>query len=451
MFKKILIANRGEIAVRIIRACKEMSIRTVAVYSEVDKKALHVQLADEAFCIGKSKSEETYLKYTDIIYTAIKAGAEAIHPGYGFLSENAEFAEMCKTLQVTFIGPSPESIKKMGDKSVARNTMDKAGIDILRGSKDIVKNEADAQRVADKIGYPLLIKPSAGGGGKGMRIVRENSGFLPDFRTSQAEAKAAFGNSDIYFERYVENARHIEVQILADKFGHILHLGERECSIQRRHQKLIEESPSPVIDKKLRDKIGKLAVRAAKSINYVGAGTVEFLMDSQGIFYFLEMNTRIQVEHPVTELITNLDLIKAQILIAAGKKLRMPQSRVRFSGHAIECRINAEDPKRQFIPSPGKIKKLLLPGGPGVRVDTHIYNGYIIPHYYDSLLAKLIVWGENRQTAIARMKRALEEFMIKGVKTTIPFHLKILDHPDFKSGIFSVNFIEEKLENRKKR
>lgn len=449
MFNKILIANRGEIAVRIIRACKEMGIRTIAVFSEVDKKSLHVQLADESYCIGKSKSEETYLNYTEIIYTALKSGAEAIHPGYGFLSENTEFAEMCKTLKVTFIGPSPDSIKKMGDKSVARNTIKKAGIDILRGSKDIVKNEADAQRVADKIGYPLLIKPTAGGGGKGMRIVHDRNNFISDFHTSQAEAKAAFGNGDIYLERYVESARHIEVQILADRYGHILHLGERECSIQRRHQKLIEESPSPIIDKKMRDTIGKLAVTAAKSINYVGAGTVEFLMDNQGTFYFIEMNTRIQVEHPVTELITNLDLVKAQILIAAGKKLKMRQRRVTFSGHAIECRINAEDPKRGFIPSPGRIKKLLLPGGPGVRIDTHIYNGYVIPHYYDSLLAKLIVWGENRQTAIARMKRALEEVVIKGVKTTIPFHLKILNHPDFNSGNYTVNFIQKNLENRK--
>ena len=445
MFSKILIANRGEIALRVIRACREMGIRTVAVYSEADANSLHIRFADEALCIGKPQSKESYLNIPAIISAAEVTDVEAIHPGYGFLSENTHFAEICESSKISFIGPSPEAIAKMGDKSVARETMKKARIPVVPGSEGVIKDEKEAIKVAEKIGYPVMIKASAGGGGKGMRITHNRESLVSSFHTAQGEAQAAFGNNEIYMERYIDEARHIEVQILADKFGNTIHLRERECSIQRRHQKLIEETPSPAINERLRGKMGKVAIKVAKAVGYFSAGTVEFILDKEGNFYFMEMNTRIQVEHPITEMITGIDLLKEQIRIAAGKKLRLFQKDIICNSHSIECRINAEDPDNNFMPSPGKVTFYHPSGGIGIRVDSHLYTGYSIPPYYDSLIAKLIVHADDRKQAIARMRRALGEFIIEGVKTTIPFHLKVLNDGDFLKGEYSTKFIEEKL------
>ncbi|MGB3111368.1 MAG: acetyl-CoA carboxylase biotin carboxylase subunit [Candidatus Omnitrophota bacterium] len=445
MFSKILIANRGEIALRVIRACREMEIKTVAVYSEADKDSLHVRFADEAVCIGKSQSKESYLNIPAIISAAEVADVEAIHPGYGFLSENAHFVEICESCKITFIGPPPMAISKMGDKSVARETMKKARIPVVPGSEGVIKDEKEVIKVAEKIGYPVMIKASAGGGGKGMRIAHNRESLISGFHMAKNEAQAAFGNNEIYIEKYIDEARHIEVQVLADKFGNTIHVRERECSIQRRHQKLIEETPSPAINEKLRDKMGKIAIKAAKAVNYFSAGTVEFILDKQGNFYFMEMNTRIQVEHPITEMITGIDLLKEQIRIAAGEKLAFQQQDIGCHSHSIECRINAEDPDNNFMPSPGKVTFYSPSGGIGVRIDSHLYTGYSIPPYYDSLIAKLIVHADDRKQAIDRMRRALGEFMVEGIKTTIPFHLKVLNHGDFQRGNYSTKFIEEKL------
>ncbi|MFA5275772.1 MAG: acetyl-CoA carboxylase biotin carboxylase subunit [Candidatus Omnitrophota bacterium] len=446
MFSKILIANRGEIALRIIRACREMGIRTVAVYSEADRTSLHVRFADEAICIGKAASSSSYLNIPAIISAAEIADVEAIHPGYGFLAENAHFAEICESCKITFIGPTPENIRLMGDKMVARATMQKAGIPIVPGSSSAIKNKEEAVKIAKSIGYPVIIKAAAGGGGKGMRVCHNDLTLVSSLMTAQAEAEANFGNPSVYIEKYIEKPRHIEIQILGDKYGHAIYLGERDCSIQRRHQKLLEESPSPVVDAKLRKRLGELALKGIKSINYVSAGTIELLFDpAQNNFYFMEMNTRIQVEHPVTEMVTGIDLIKEQIRIAAGEKIKIQQDQVPMRGAAIECRINAEDFENNFMPSPGKIETLILPGGPNVRVDTHIYPGYEISQYYDSLVAKVITRGNNRQEAIQTMARALSEFTIAPIKTTIPFHLKVLQHPQFLKGDISTHFVPDML------
>ncbi|MBD3322016.1 MAG: acetyl-CoA carboxylase biotin carboxylase subunit [Chitinivibrionales bacterium] len=447
MFEKILIANRGEIAVRIIRACKEMGIQTVAIYSEIDKKSLHVRLADESYCIGKASSVESYLRYHDIVVAALESHAGAIHPGYGFLSENAEFAKLCRTSEIEFIGPSPESLRLMGDKSTARETMRQARVPVVKGSNRPLATEKDVLRAAKKIGYPVLIKPSAGGGGKGMRIVHHERDLASAFHSSQAESQAAFGSNEIYLEHYIRNARHIEFQILADNSGSVIHLGERECSVQRRHQKLVEEAPSPRLDPALRARMGKTAVKVAKAVDYQGAGTVEFLIGDDSKFYFIEMNTRIQVEHPVTEAATGIDLVKAQICIAANEPLGLRQKDIQISGHSIECRINAEDPQHDFMPSPGKLRGLCLPGGPGVRVDTHVYSGYEIPHYYDSLLTKIIVHAHNRTIAIDRMKRALDEFSVENVKTTAPYLARIMNDHRFRSGEYGTDLIEKLKED----
>lgn len=446
-FAKILIANRGEIALRILHSCEELGIATVAVHSTIDRQALHVQLADESVCIGPPPSSKSYLNIPNIIAAALSRNATAIHPGYGFLAENARFAEICSDHQITFIGPSPEAMRLMGDKSTARKTMQKAGVPTVPGSWGLLDSEAEALTVAREIGYPVMIKATAGGGGRGMRLVWEESEFSRLFQAAQGEAEAAFGNPGVYLEKFIERPRHIEFQILADSYGNAIHLGERECSIQRRHQKLLEEAPSTVLTPELRIKMGEAAVRAARSINYVGAGTVEFLVDAKGDFYFMEMNTRIQVEHPVTEMITGLDLITAQIRIAQGEPLGLKQEDIVFQGHAIECRINAEDPDRNFRPHPGTISGYLPPGGPGVRIDSHIYTDYEIPPYYDSLIGKLIVWGPDRPTAIKRMKRALRECAITGVPTTIGFHQRILETPAFLSGNIYTNFIDEHMSN----
>jgi len=442
---KILIANRGEIALRILHSCEELGITTVAVHSTIDRQALHVQLADESVCIGPPPSSKSYLNIPNIISAALTRNATAIHPGYGFLAENARFAEICADHQITFIGPSPEAMRAMGDKSTAKKTMQKAGVPTVPGSPGLIESEQDALKIASEIGYPVIIKATAGGGGRGMRLVREESEFVRMFQAAQGEAEAAFGNGGVYLEKFIERPRHIEFQILADNYGHVIHLGERDCSIQRRHQKLLEEAPSPFLNPKLRQKMGDAAIKAAKSINYTGAGTVEFLVDASGNFYFMEMNTRIQVEHPVTEMITGLDLITEQIRIAQGEKLSLTQSQVNLSGHAIECRINAEDPDQNFRPHPGKISGYLPPGGPGVRVDSHVYTDYEIPPYYDSLIGKLIVWAPNREMAIKRMKRALKECAITGIPTTIDFHRRILETPAFLAGDVYTNFIEEHL------
>ncbi len=445
MFSKILIANRGEIALRIIRACREMGIRTVAVYSEADRDSLHVRFADEAICIGKAQSSTSYLNIPAIISAAEITDVEAIHPGYGFLAENAHFAEVCESCQIKFIGPTPENIRLMGDKMEARTTMHKIGLPIVPGSPGVIKNKEEAIKVARKIGYPVIIKASAGGGGKGMRVCHNEITLVTSFMTAQAEAEANFGNANVYIEKYVENPRHIEIQIMSDKHGHYIHLGERDCSIQRRHQKLLEESPSCAVDSKTRKKLGDLAVKAIKSVNYVGAGTIEFLMDSQHNVYFMEMNTRIQVEHPVTETVTGIDLIKEQIHVAAGGKLHYRQDDIKVKGVAIECRINAEDYENNFMPCPGKVEMLNLPGGPGVRVDTHIYPGYVIPQYYDSLVAKIITYGKDREEAIKIMHRALSEFYVSPIKTTANFHLRLLEHPAFLKGNVSTHFVQEML------
>ncbi|HEY9606123.1 MAG TPA: acetyl-CoA carboxylase biotin carboxylase subunit [Allocoleopsis sp.] len=447
-FSKILIANRGEIALRILRTCEEMGIATVAVHSTIDRHALHVQLADEAVCIGEAPSSKSYLNIPNIIAAALTRNATAIHPGYGFLAENARFAEICADHQISFIGPTPDAIRAMGDKSTAKETMQRAGVPTVPGSDGLLMSEREAQAIAREIGYPVMIKATAGGGGRGMRLVREESELSKLFLAAQGEAEAAFGNPGVYMEKFIGRPRHIEFQILADSYGNVIHLGERDCSIQRRHQKLLEEAPSPVLTPELREKMGMAAVMAAKSINYVGAGTVEFLLDHSGAFYFMEMNTRIQVEHPVTEMITGLDLIAEQIRVAQGEKLQLTQDQVVFQGHAIECRINAEDPDRSFRPHPGRISGYLPPGGPGVRMDSHVYTDYEIPPYYDSLIGKLIVWGPNRDAAIKRMKRALRECAITGVPTTLGFHQKILETPAFLEGEVYTNFVEQMMLSR---
>ena len=443
MFSKILIANRGEIALRIIRACKELGIRTVAVYSQADRDSLHVRMADEAVCIGPAVSANSYLNIPAIISAAEITDVDAIHPGYGFLSENPHFAEICESCRITFIGPTPENIRLMGDKMQARETMRKCGIPIVPGSLSAIKDKDEAIKVAKRIGYPVIIKAASGGGGKGMRVCHNDISLASGLMTAQAEAEANFGNANVYIEEYIEKPRHIEIQILSDKHGRILHLGERDCSIQRRHQKLLEESPSPAVDGKLRKRLGDTAIRAAKEVKYVSAGTIEFLLDDKKNFYFMEMNTRIQVEHPVTEMVTGIDIVKEQIRIARGEKLKLQQDEVRISGSSIECRINAEDYQNNFMPSPGKIEVLNFPGGPGVRVDSHAYCGYTISQYYDSLVAKLIVRGKDRKEAIQIMRRALDEFIIEPIKTTIDFHREVLKNPFFVKGEFSTNFIND--------
>ena len=441
MFSKILIANRGEIALRIIRTCKELGISTVAVYSEADKDSLHVTFADEAVCIGPPFGKDSYLKIPAIISAAQVTGADAIHPGYGFLAENANFSEICQESNLKFIGPSPDMIRAMGDKAFAKDTMKKNEVPVIPGSDGIIENLDEAKSLANEIGYPVIIKASAGGGGKGMRIVWEESEFQKAFQTAQAEAEAAFANGAVYIEKFIENPRHIEIQLMGDQHGNVYHYGERDCSIQRRHQKLIEESPSPAVDEDLRSRMGEAAIKGAKSVNYEGAGTIEFLLDKHKNFYFMEMNTRIQVEHPVTELVYDVDLVRQQVLVAAGEKIEAKPKKPH--GHAIEFRINAEDPENNFRPSPGKITSLHFPGGFGVRNDSHIYQSYSIPPYYDSLVAKLIVWGKNRENAIMRGKRALNEFIVEGIKTTIPFHLKVLEDSRFRSGNFDTSFLEK--------
>jgi len=444
MFKKVLIANRGEIACRVIWACRELGIKTVAVHSEADRDALHVKFADEAWCIGPPPSAQSYLNIPQIIATAEIFNVDAIHPGYGFLSENPHFAEVCRECNITFIGPSPEVIRIMGDKSEAKRTMKAAGVPVTPGSEGLIEDEETAIKEAGRIGYPVLIKATAGGGGRGMRVAYNQDELLNAYNTARAEAEAAFKNSGVYLEKYIANPRHIEIQVLGDNHGHVIHLGERECSIQRRHQKLIEESPSPAVSYELRQEMGRIAVDACKRIGYSNAGTIEFLLDEDGSFYFMEMNTRIQVEHPVTEMVTIEDLVAAQIRIAAGEELNQTQDQLIFVGHAIECRVNAEDPVT-FTPSPGRITTLNLPSGAGIRVDTAIYNGYFVPPHYDSLIAKVIVHSRSRERAIARMRRALESMVVEGIKTTIPLHLKILNDPDFIAGNISTRFMDRFL------
>ncbi|TGB04344.1 acetyl-CoA carboxylase biotin carboxylase subunit [Halobacillus salinus] len=444
MIKKVLIANRGEIAVRIIRACKEMGIETVAVYSEPDKEALHVQLADEAYCVGPKLSKDSYLNYTNILSVATLTETDAIHPGYGFLSENAEFAEMCEECNITFIGPSAYAIQKMGTKDVARETMREAGVPVVPGSTGIIEDEAEGLRIAEEIGYPVIIKATAGGGGKGIRVARDEDDLKNGIRMTQQEAETAFGNPGVYLEKFIEDFRHVEIQVLADNHGNAVHLGERDCTIQRRLQKLIEETPSPAIGPAMREKMGDAAVKAALAVNYSGAGTVEFIYDKkEETFYFMEMNTRIQVEHPVTEMVTGTDLIKEMLLIANNEKLSFTQEEIEFEGWAIECRINAEDPHKNFMPSAGRIDMYLPPGGLGVRVDSAAYPGYMIPPYYDSMVAKLITYGRDREEAIRRMKRALDEFVIEGVHTTIPFHQRMMEHEVFVGGDFNTKFLDK--------
>ncbi|HTO75558.1 MAG TPA: acetyl-CoA carboxylase biotin carboxylase subunit [Thermoanaerobaculia bacterium] len=441
MFKKILIANRGEIALRIISACRELGIRTVAVYSEADRDALHVRFADEDVCIGPAPSSASYLNISAIVSAAEITEADAIHPGYGFLSENAYFAEILQDCHITFIGPTPDTIRRMGDKSVARQTVAAAGVATVPGSPGPVENIDEALSFAGKVGYPVILKASAGGGGRGMRVGRDERELQEAFETARAEAEKAFGNAEVYLEKYVEEPRHIEFQIFGDRHGNLGHMGERECSIQRRHQKLIEEAPSPALDDDLRTRMGEAAVRAARSVNYQNAGTVEFLLDRSGRFYFMEMNTRLQVEHPVTEEVTGIDMVKEQIAVAAGERLTFAGQSLTPRGHAIEFRINAEDPER-FTPSPGRIVAFHPPGGPGVRVDTAAYQGYVIPPHYDSLIAKLIVSGRDRAEAISRGRRALDLFVVEGIQTTIPMHRRILDEPDFLDGRLSTRFME---------
>ena len=443
MFSKILIANRGEVAVRIIRACKEMDIKTVAVYSESDAQSLHARLADEAVCIGSNRPSESYLNIPAIISAAEITDVDAVHPGYGFQAENAHFAEICESCDISFIGPTPETMRLLGDKMAARQTMQKIGIPVIPGSSNIIKTKEEALRVAKKLRYPVIIKASAGGGGKGMRVCHNDVRLVSSFTTAQQEAEAAFGNPSVYIEKYIERPKHIEVQLLADKSGHIIHFGERDCTIQRRHQKLIEESPSPAIDSKLRKKVGEMAVKIGKACNYINAGTVEFLLDRYNNFYFLEVNTRIQVEHPVTEMVTGIDMVKEQIKIAFGKKLSYKQDDIKIKGAAIECRINAENAEKNFMPNPGKIEIFIAPGGPGIRVDSHAYSGYSIPPYYDSMIAKLISYGQNRQEAIKIMKRSLDEFLIEPIKTTIPFHKHVMNDMLFLRGDFTTDYVDK--------
>ena len=442
MFKKILIANRGEIALRIIRACHELGISVVAVYSTADEHSLHVKFADEAVCIGPGPSSESYLNIPRIIAAGEITNADAIHPGYGFLAEDANFSQVCSQNNFTFIGPSFDIINSMGNKSQAKTTMEAAGVPVIPGSNKVIENVAEAKQLASKIGFPVMFKASAGGGGKGMRFVQDASEVENAYKTAQSEALAAFGNGDIYIEKFIENPRHIELQILADSHGNAIHLGERECSVQRRHQKLIEESPSPIVDKRLRRRLGKAAVTAVKSVDYVGVGTVEFLLDKNKNFYFMEMNTRIQVEHPITEMVTGADLIKQQIKMHAGAKIPDRLKRIELNGHSIECRINAEDPEKGFSPSPMLITSFHMPGGKGVRVDTHAYAGYQIPTYYDSMIGKLIVHASTRDRALTRMRQALSECVIEGPKTTIPYHRQILDDERFITGNYDTSFLE---------
>ena len=449
MFKKILIANRGEIALRIIHACRELSIKTVAVYSEADENSLHVRFADEDVCIGPPRSADSYLNVPAIISAAEITGADAIHPGYGFLSESAYLAEVCEACHIRFIGPDPSVIKLLGDKSRAKKAMRKAGLPMLPGSDGPVTGEEQALKVAKDIGYPVIVKAVAGGGGRGMRVVR-NAGDLPNaLKTAQREAEAAFGNGDVYVEKYLDNPRHIEFQIIGDHHGNVVHLGERECSIQRRHQKLIEEAPSPALSEKVRKRMGGLVVDAAKAVQYTNAGTFEFLMDADGRFFYMETNTRLQVEHPVTEMVTGIDIVKEQIRIAAGERLSFRQSEVTFSGHSIECRVNAEDPET-FAPSPGTIRAFSVPGGPGVRIDTFAHAECTVPPYYDSMIAKIIVHGRDRHEAIARMRRVLDMTVIEGIKTSVPLHQRILAEPDFQAGRVSTGFMDRFMPKQKK-
>ncbi|WP_454191906.1 acetyl-CoA carboxylase biotin carboxylase subunit [Paenibacillus sp. Marseille-Q7038] len=442
-FQKILIANRGEIAVRIIRACKELGISTVAVYSEADRDALHVRLADEAYCIGPVLSKESYLNITNIMSVATLTECDAIHPGYGFLAENADFAEICESCNISFIGPSAEAITKMGDKAVAKQTMRDAGVPVIPGSDGLVEDLDQAVMIARDIGYPIIIKATAGGGGKGIRIAEDEESLVKQITAAQQEAQKAFGNAGVYLEKFLTGMKHVEIQIIADKHGNAVHLGERDCSIQRRRQKLIEEAPCPILSEETRQSMGDAAVRAALAVNYAGAGTLEFLLSPDGDFYFMEMNTRIQVEHPVTEMVTGVDLIKEMISVIEGNPLSFTQEEVMINGWSIECRINAEDPSRNFMPAPGKINFYLPPGGPGVRVDSAAYQGYNIPPYYDSMIAKLIVWAPTRDEAISKMRRALSEFAVEGIPTTIPFHMRLLEHPVFGKGDFDIKFLEE--------
>lgn len=443
MIKKVLIANRGEIAVRIIRACREMGIETVAVYSEADREALHTKLADEAVCIGPAPSSESYLSMDRIISATIITGADAIHPGFGFLSENAKFAELCEQCNITFIGPDSKVIAKLGNKQEARNTMVAAGVPVIPGSKEPIYDAVKGEKIAGEIGYPVIVKAALGGGGKGMRVANTPEEFQQSFNTAQKETQMAFGDDTMYIEHFVQHPRHIEFQILADSFGNVIHLGERDCSIQRNHQKMIEESPSVALSGELRKKMGDAAVKAAKAAGYVNAGTIEFLLEKNGNFYFMEMNTRIQVEHPVTEWVTGIDLIKEQIRIASGRKLSYAQEDVCLTGHAIECRINAENPEKGFRPSPGTITDMYLPGGKGIRIDSAIYSGYTIPPYYDSMVAKLIVWAKNRNEAIRKMQSALGEIIIEGIDTNVDYQYEILNHPDYLSGDIDIEFIEK--------
>ena len=445
MFRKVLVANRGEIAVRVMRACRELGIETVAIYSEADRDALHVSYADESFCIGPAPSSKSYMNIPAIISSALLSGADAIHPGYGLLSERADFAEICQAHNLKFIGPPAEAIQRMGDKAVAKQTMRNLGVPVVPGTDGAITNPAEAAAIAEEIGYPVIVKASAGGGGRGMRVARSREEFMNALQAAQSEAQAAFGNAEVYLEHYVEEPRHIEVQIMADEHGNIVHLGERDCSIQRRHQKLIEEAMSPAVTPELRAKLGETAIRGARGVGYTNAGTMEFLLDKHGNFYFMEMNTRIQVEHPVTELVTGLDLVKEQLLVAAGEPLGIKQEDIIFRGHSIECRINAEDPDQHFRPCPGRISAYLPPGGPGVRVDSAAYAGYTIPPHYDSMFAKLIVWAPTRDEAISRMNRALDEFVIEGIKTTIPFHRKVLANAAFRAGDVHTNFIQHRM------
>ncbi|WP_413379807.1 acetyl-CoA carboxylase biotin carboxylase subunit [Alkalihalobacillus sp. 1P02AB] len=444
MIKKLLVANRGEIAVRIIRACQELDIETVAVYSEADKEALHVKLADEAYCIGPTPASQSYLNFTNIMSVATLTESDAIHPGYGFLAENPDFAEICAACNIKFVGPSPQAISRMGTKDVARETMAQAGVPIVPGSDGIVENVDAGLKVADEIGYPVIIKATAGGGGKGIRVAKNIEELKKGINITQKEAQANFGNPGVYIEKYIEDFRHVEIQVIADEHGNTVHLGERDCSIQRRLQKLLEETPSPAISEEKRKEMGDAAVKAAEAVEYTGAGTIEFIYDHRtGDFYFMEMNTRIQVEHPVTEMVTGIDLIKEQIHVANGKPLSFRQEDVTFNGWSIECRINAENAKKNFMPSPGTVTSYLVPGGLGVRIDSAVYSGYTISPFYDSMVAKVITHGATREEAIARMKRALSEFEVEGIDTTIPFHIRLLNHETFVSGDFNTKFLEE--------
>ncbi|CBZ05494.1 biotin carboxylase of acetyl-CoA carboxylase [Clostridium botulinum H04402 065] len=445
MFKKILVANRGEIAVRIIRACREMGIETVAIYSEADKDALHVQLADEAVCIGPPSSKDSYLNIYNIISATVLTGSQAIHPGFGFLSENSKFANMCKDCNIVFIGPDSETIDKVGNKSNARDIMIRAGVPVIPGSNGVIHNEEEALNIAEEIGYPIVVKASAGGGGRGIRIVHSKENMIKAFNTAKSEAKGAFGDDSMYVEKFIKNPRHIEFQILGDNYGNIIHLGERDCSLQRRNQKVLEEAPSPRMNEELRKRMGDVAIKAAKAVEYKNAGTIEFLLDEDGNFYFMEMNTRIQVEHPITEMVTGVDILKEQIKIAYGEKLNIKQKDIKIQGHAIECRINAEDYKNGFRPCPGKIENLYIPGGLGVRLDSSVYSGYTIPPYYDSMIGKLIAYGRNREETIQIMKRALGELIIEGVNTNIDFQFIILEDENFIKGEYTTKYIEKML------